>query len=156
MGVTCAFQVTSRWVSYSSLNARSAWRAPARGWPGSGGQRGVALGQAHQCPLYSALALSPFSSLMARMRSRSLISCTPQYVMNQMDKVLTGKPGRWRETWSPRCGCLPSGASFSPALLPLRWVWEVPQVHGQHHFPLWIQPYSFTERGEQPPGADFR
>lgn len=39
-GVTCAFQVTSTWVSYSGPIVRSAWRAPASGWKGD-----EALGQ---------------------------------------------------------------------------------------------------------------
>lgn len=103
-GVTCAFQVTSTWMSYSSPIVRRAWRALASGWPGSSGWEGdEASGQACWCLPYSTFALSPFSSSsMARMRSRSLISCTPQYVMNQMDKVLTGKPRAGRETWSSR------------------------------------------------------
>lgn len=36
-GVTCAFQVTSMWMSYSSPIVRRAWKALASGWFGSSG-----------------------------------------------------------------------------------------------------------------------
>lgn len=79
-GVTCAFQVTSTWMSYSSPIVRRAWRALASGWPGSSGWKGdQGFRTSLWCLPYSTFALSPFSSSwMARMRSRSLISCTPQ------------------------------------------------------------------------------
>lgn len=157
-GVTCAFQVTSTWVSYSSRLSGVLGEPLLVADPAAvvGGETRL-WDKPADASLYSTFALSHFSSSMARMRSRSLISCTPQYVINQMDKVLTGKPRRWRETWSLWCSCLPNEASSSPALLPLRWVWEVPQVHdGKRHFPLCIQPYSFTEGREKFPGSDFR
>lgn len=92
-GVSCAFQVTSTWMSYS-LIARSAWKAPASGQPSSSGWKGDMRlwDKSIDAFFYSTFALSHSSSSRAWMRSRSLISCTPQYVMNQMDKVLTGKP----------------------------------------------------------------
>lgn len=91
--------------------------------------------------LYSALGLSLFSSSTARMRSRSLISCTPQYVMNQMDKVLTGKPGRWRETWSSWCAAYLMG----PMLL-----WHLCSSGGHGRSPgSWLQLFFFVDPNQQ-------
>lgn len=91
--------------------------------------------------LYSALGLSLFSSSMARMRSRSLISCTPQYVMNQMDKVLTGKPGRWRETWSPWCASCLMGPTLFRHLCPSGG-------HGRSPG-SWLKLFSFVDPNQQ-------
>lgn len=72
-GVTCAFQVTSTWMSYSSP-CQEGLQSPGQWLEGRQGS-----GTSLRCLPYSTFALSPLcSSSTARMRSRSLMSCTPQ------------------------------------------------------------------------------